>query len=549
MTSTTPAATPSPPRWPWVALGVALAWGAAVRVPLVLNAETHLDSDLAVDGLTLLDVVRGHWHWHFPGTPHMGIGPVIACLPAVAARGVDAGTLVIGGIVQYELLIVATFLLAWRAFGPRVAAWALVPLAVGSTGTIWLSGRLTGGHLLTAAWHAGAFALLHAALTRGGLARAGLLGLWCGLGLYLDTMFAFTVAALVPAGVVAWAVGGATPKGPACALAFAAGLAVGYLPHVAGTRVEPYDAYPAQFVPTGNADALENHARLLALECLPRLLGGHLLPDLRAEPDPRSVGGPRSYREAANQQVIAGTLAGGTLLLFAVALAALALGPPRSAARSIADLADPSRREPAGAAVRWGLLAASAGVVIAFLINLHIYNSDNYRYLVLLIVPWAVGFGMAMDRLARRGREGAIVAGAIALALAALVTIDTARWYGRFGWVGPGLRPVRREVDVVPAGWLRAHPEVTFLVGEYWDVYRLAFLAGGRVRGHPIGGPVRFPEWGDGAGVRGGGRVVIVRRTAMGWYSESATAALRAARRAGGKPLYEIGGMAVLSWP
>src|SRR4051794_24435597 len=45
------------PRWPWVVLGMGLLWTALLRAPLILNAEDHLDSDLAVDGLTLLDAV------------------------------------------------------------------------------------------------------------------------------------------------------------------------------------------------------------------------------------------------------------------------------------------------------------------------------------------------------------------------------------------------------------------------------------------------------------------------------------------------------------
>ena len=45
------------PRWPWVVLGLGSFWTVLIRVPLVLNAQDHLDSDLAVDGLTLLDAV------------------------------------------------------------------------------------------------------------------------------------------------------------------------------------------------------------------------------------------------------------------------------------------------------------------------------------------------------------------------------------------------------------------------------------------------------------------------------------------------------------
>jgi hypothetical protein len=333
------------------------------------------------------------------------------------------------------------------------------------------------------------------------------------------------------------------------ALAFVAGAAVGYLPHVVGTRADPYDAYREQFVATTDREALENHVRLLAYECVPRLLGGHLLPDLRDEPDPRTVGGPRSHREAANQEVVAGSIAGATLALFAVALAALAVGPAPAPLKSIAEVADRRRRDLAGAAVRWGLLASSAGVVAAFVVNLHIYNSDNYRYLVFLLVPWAVGFGLAMERLARRGRQEAALAAVVAVALAALVTLDTGRWYARLGWVGPGFRPVRHRVEMPLTDWVREHPDVTFVVGDYWDVYRLSFLAGGRVRGRPLGGPVRFPEWGDGSDARRGGRVVIGRRTPRGWYPIATLQALREARRAGGETVFEARNLVVVTWP
>ncbi len=162
--------------WAWLLL--AIAWVTLVRVPLVLNAESHLDSDLAVDGLTLLDAVNGRWRWHYPGTPFIGSPPVLLSWPQAKVFGVNPLTLVSGGVVAYGLVVALTYLLNRRAFGRSVAAWGLVPLAFASTGTIWLSGRVTGGHLLAAAWHAGAFALLWDVLTRGGwmtLGRAGAL--------------------------------------------------------------------------------------------------------------------------------------------------------------------------------------------------------------------------------------------------------------------------------------------------------------------------------------------------------------------------------------
>ena len=185
-------------------LGSGLVWTVLIRVPLVLNAEDHLDSDLAVDGLTLLDAVRGHWRWHYPGTPHMGILPVLASYPQALMSGADPITLVSGGTIIWLLVVGSTFWLAGRAYGPTVAGWAIVPLVFSSLGTIWLSGRITGGHLLTLVWHTLAFVGLYVCLTRGRWPRAAALGLWCGLGLYLDAMFLFTLAGIVPAAMLAW---------------------------------------------------------------------------------------------------------------------------------------------------------------------------------------------------------------------------------------------------------------------------------------------------------------------------------------------------------
>ncbi len=77
-----PGSAPSPGsrpirEWSWVWLIVALTLVALIRVPLVLNAEAHLDSDLAVDGLTLIDALNGHWRWHYPATPFIGTPPVL----------------------------------------------------------------------------------------------------------------------------------------------------------------------------------------------------------------------------------------------------------------------------------------------------------------------------------------------------------------------------------------------------------------------------------------------------------------------------------------
>ena len=134
----------------------------------------------------------------------MGILPLLFSYPQALVWGADPIALVSGGTVIWMLVVISTFWLAWRVYGPSVAGWAIVPLVFSSLGTIWLSGRITGGHLLTLAWHTlavrGAACLPHAR----GWRSAAILGVWCGLGLYLDAMFLFTLAGIVLAALLAW---------------------------------------------------------------------------------------------------------------------------------------------------------------------------------------------------------------------------------------------------------------------------------------------------------------------------------------------------------
>ncbi len=549
---------PPPPRpgrgraiGPWLVLGLAIAWVALARVPLVLNAAGHLDSDLAVDGLTLLDATRGHWRWHYPGTPHMGALPVLLSWAQAMAWGVGPIALVSGGVVAYAGLILATFGLNRRAFGASAACWGLVPLAFASTGTIWLSGRITGGHLLTAAWHAGAFALLYGCLARGGARRSAILGLWSGLGLSLDSMFAVTWLGLVPAAALGWWWGGRGEAGPrpagratACVLAFALAAGLGLTPRALGAWADPHDAYREQFEPVTRGDVLAGHAKILALDCLPRLIAGHRLPGLQAEPDPATLaggaggsGGPRG----GSMTWLAAIVATASLALFAGAMSSLAFDPParlRPGPDRPPGLADPARR-----AVRWGLLLSSAAVVAGFVANRNIFNSDNYRYLVFLLVPSSAGTGLLLGRRASRGPAGAWLAGAVALGFAALMTADSARWYARLGWVDASGRPVRKAVDDPAPAWLAAHPEVTAIFADYWDAYRLAFLAGGRVRGVPFPEyPDRFPE--VGRGLPGGRpRTLIVRPGPVGPLYRAR------ALSEGGREVHRAGGLSVVDWP
>src|SRR5262249_3179011 len=150
---------------------------------------------------------------------------------------------------------------------------------------------LTGGHLLTAAWHAGTFALLLEYLKRGGTRRALALGLASGLGLYVDRMFLFTLVVVAPValrkGLRAAANGPRLRPLALLVLTFA----VGAWPAVFGRWLDPHDAYAEQFDPLLDRDVLVGHARMLTLDCLPRLVAGHRPPSLQSEPRPETVGG------------------------------------------------------------------------------------------------------------------------------------------------------------------------------------------------------------------------------------------------------------------
>lgn len=482
--------------WPWVALGLTLVWIALVRWPLVLNATHHLDSDLAVDGLTLIEATQGQWRWHYPGTPHIGSAFVLLSLGQAWLLGPTPAALVSGGVLAYLLLTVLSFLLARRTFGSGVALWSLVPLAFASIGTVWLSGRITGGHLLAAAWHAGVFVLLHRFVSRPSLALAAGSGLVCGLGLWADQMMLFSLVGLGSAlSTALWFAPICWARRLSYLTLMALGFALGWLPHLAGLRADPYDAYGAQFatILRDPQTGLDNwprtrqlavqHAWLLGLDCLPRLIAGHRLPGFQSEPGPEELGGQPARDDRPDHGLI--PVATTVVALTLGVLATLALLVVRI------DVTDRARE-----AVRGGLIASSLVVLLMFILNLNIYNSDNYRYLVLLLVPWALGFGLLMDSLARRGSGGLVAALALTVAYAGLVTADTGRWYRGFGWLDGAGRPVRVEVSDRALTWLQAHPEVDAIYGGYWDVYRLGFLTGGRVRGVPYAGyPDRYPDF------------------------------------------------------
>ncbi len=375
-----------------------------------------------------------------------------------------------------------------------------------------------------------------------------LLGLCCGLGLYLDSMFVLTLAAIALAGLAAEISAslkdrkGLLDENPAGKrrFQFTRGLALilaflaGASPRMISQRVEPYDAYHEQFSWSCNLPLLAEHGRILGLECLPRLIAGHRLPGLEADPDPAllGTGGPIQKTTMSREGLRAWTLLLVILALALLASALLALGATAmngqtSAARIVAA----------------GMLALVVEVAGGFLVNRNIFNADNYRYLVLLLIPWAIGCGLVLQQAIRTGGPAQVNALAVLVVLAVLFTCDVVAWYRRLGWVDERLVPVGRKVDDPAMRWLASHPEIGSIFGGYWDVYRISFLSGGKVQGVPLPiFPNRFPEWSQ---ELPGGRpeTLLTRRSSEGQMF------LSQAVREGGKVLFREGGLTIVNWP
>ena len=202
---------------------------------------------------------------------------------------------------------------------------------------------------------------------------------------------------------------------------FLAALSVGLIPREIGRRFDPYDAYPSQLQLTLSSRAIVEHSRLLGLYCLPRLIAGTELDHVgKSCCHNRYPGSPGIYFE---QSRTASIIPGKTewLAMFMIAAFFVAL------VRLGRDPGICSRTLPDG---HWPRYAGSVLVVVAaFLVNRNIFNSDNYRYLVFLLTPWALGFGLWMNDLAKMSWAGRLLALIIAALLFEMMTSAAFLWY------------------------------------------------------------------------------------------------------------------------
>jgi hypothetical protein len=369
------------------------------------------------------------------------------------------------------------------------------------------------------------------------------------MGLYLDSMFLLTLSGVLVVGALGywspWKAGTRTSvdvssgsKPPFWKITVGLVLIVGFVgglaPRFIGLYLEPHDAYREQFSWSLEPRSLAEHVRILTLECLPRLLAGHRLPGFESDPDPALLGsGAPIQRSSPGRQAPGWRGPVVTFLAFALFMASLlSLGKIAAAGHNKLKRT-----------ISCGLLVTALSVVTAFLLNRNIFNSDNYRYLVLLLIPWSLGFGLYFDWIS--GLAGSLrwIGPVTVVGFGVLFTADAAAWYRRLGWVDERYLPRRQHLEDPALAWLEQHPEIRNIQGSYWDVYRLAFLTGGRVRGVPFPiFPDRFPEWSR--SLPGGHADAIIARS-----SPEGQSFLNLAVKDGGRILHRSRGLTILSWP
>lgn len=461
---------------------------------MMAYAYKHMDSDLAVDGLTLRDFIQNHhWRWHYPGTPHIGTLPVLISLPAISIWGEGPTSLVFAGVAANILLVTAVYHLVNRAYGIYPAIFAGLVLAAGGLGQVWLSARVTGGHLLAAAWLAWAWVLWSHLIQNQSLKSSAGLAFFCAIGIWIDSIFILGIAGIgLSSLIMAWQYRSTISLNRRFvqALLFLAILPVGLFISKLGDGM---NAYGAQFEITTDQSALIQHARILLIECIPRLIIGRTLKSGSPEIAMTHLK-PADYLSSNYALVMV-----LTMIFIIVLLTSLKwISPLISRKSSIHTVHSP----PDWVKSIWlGLAFTGVLTLSAFELNKNIFNADNYRYLVPLMPLMGMTYGYLASTGPMHTQRRFLL-----ILLSFLLTIDVHFWQQANGFhlfasanLDKNLES-QNSKDVVSLllGHQPDHlPAITdTFEADYWETYRALYLAKKPISmGKPFGFfPNRFPR-------------------------------------------------------
>jgi hypothetical protein len=472
------------------------------RLPLLLNAAARFNSDEAVDALVIQHLLSGReLTLHNWTANYYGIVEGLLAVPFLPFFGATPLAFELGSFAGFMLLVWAVWALGRRLYGREAGAAGAALLCVFSAQVLLWSVTAAGGYALVAAW--GTLFLLYYDRVRISPRRGQLLGLgWmAGFGLYIYELFLVYLATLA----LGWVLRGwprrllAARTRPQLRAALAElprqvesmsllllGFLAGFLPRLWAILASGTDRPRYAFAAAGQ---ISTNIWLLLARCAPALLGIDPSGDRALE----MWVGPRLGGRLPSLLILA-FYAGAWLFAAWSAWRQPAPGPPPPDAAAREAPAGNGRGE--GPSTQLLLVLLIPVTALLFVLSPNPVNPTSNRYLM----PWLTSLGplggLALARLARRGRPVTWAVGTLALfLLIGVPAAQTAQWEQDQGVLDTDLLPTRLSN---PAGDALAYLRglgFTGAYGGYWNAYKMTFESRERVIVAPYKDWDRYPAY------------------------------------------------------
>lgn len=479
---------------PLLVLALILAASLVPRLPILWNAEVTFNSDEAVNALVVKHMLEGKdYTFHNWGAHYYGVVEGLMAIPLTWIFGLTPLAFKLAAVAGFLLLVVASYLLGRRLYGPAEGLAAAALLAVFSPQLVLWSTLASGGYTLVVGWGSLTFAHLAATRRQPTLGRVAILGFLVGFGLYIYELYLVYIAILAGFALTSsfvWKAAlapSSTERSAALRLAPAhlrnaalllAGFLVGWAPKLwttlfGGTATK----LPAYGV--ANPQVMQANLELLVTQCVPALLGAN------------------PAGNADLEQWVGPTLA-LTTVLGAVVLLAWATAWLQAVPRTGRDLLGALRRPPGppGELGMEGLLVLLVPVTaLLFVLSPNPTGVLSSRYLLPCLTSLPVLAGGWLVRLWRRGRLTRLATAALAVLLVGYPGVQTLLWHVGSGYLTADLR-LPRSRDSLHAVFRELRRQgIRGGYGWYWIAYEANFLSGEEIVIAPSDGWDRYPAY------------------------------------------------------
>jgi hypothetical protein len=442
------------------------------RLPIMLTRP--VDGDEAIQGIAAQRVLDGHWTWYFPGQKY---GGTLETIPQALFQALDEGSTF---LLRLPLVLIAAgtvLLLAFLAL--ELTRSRLTFAAVGLLAALFPPLYVFLGSWQTAGYNSSTFlgvtavylvarALRPDASERRRLLLAAGAGLSAGVALYQQPLAGFAIAALGTTVLVAtW------PR--ALALARLRYLAAFAMLGLVGVSPEIVAVTGGLGIDTANNPLPPGYQLTPAL--LATVAG---LDVFGTTPEGIFPGGPESMTWNVLGLQFLDDLLVSKWLGIALAAAAWVWALATVARDGVGRRGDaPGERDPARLRLAVAAGALAAGIVVA----IAAFKLPPFAKYAYGLCGFAA-FGLAV-LVTRGGIPGRAAAALAALGVAALVGISAANTFHIYEKEHGGDLREQRSWLLSRIGGLPPEPdgEATRIWGDYWIVYPLEFLSGGRAEG------------------------------------------------------------------